>query len=723
MERKNKNFLSILLVVLLTVLGKAQVSEPNVIHALFCADPIKLDGALNEPIWQKAEHISNFTQRELNEGEPVTERTEVAILYDQKYLYIGVWCFDSEPDKLIAKRMKRDFDYDTEDNFEIILDTYHDRRNGYLFITNPNGARFDALVQDNGDQFNESWDGVWNVKTRVTDEGWFAEFKIPFSTLKFSTAEEQVWGINFERNIRRKREQVLWQGWSRDSELEQVARAGTLVGIKGISSVRLVELKPYGIAGLEHIAGEDNSRVLNFGGDLNYLITPTLKLNITANTDFAQVESDRLQVNLTRFSLYYPEKREFFLEGRNYFRFSLGHSIQPFYSRRIGLAPDRSKIPILGGVRLLGKVGKNTIGGMSIQTAQKDSIPTTNYTVVSWKRDIFEQSSIGLIGVNKLQSGRQNAVYGADFRYATSHFLGDKNFAIGGAFAQSYTSDRSNKTGVAHRIFLDFPNDFIDFSSIWDRVEAGFNPETGYLRRDEGNYQMIMMDLRVKPRPRFLPFIQKLVFKPFDFNYYFDDQTHQLQTLWSEFRPLGFTTKSGEFFEGNIQRRAERLTEPFEIHEGIVIPKGEYWFTRYELQFATFEGRPLRGFLFYQWGDYYNGKRTEWFLRSTYQMNKHVSVSADFTQNLIDLPAGSFTVNEFGGRLDFALNPDLFGSLFGQWNNEEKIVLLNFRINWIPTPGTNFYFVIDQGLDTSGKHWKGTNTTILTKLIWRFELY
>ena len=698
----------------------AQQSEPSFIQAYKISNPINIDGNLSEPVWQKAVHISNFTQRELNEGEPATEHTEVAILYDAENLYIGAWCFDSEPEKISAQKMKRDFGFSTEDNFEIIIDTYNDKRNGYLIATNPNGARFDALVQDNGSLVNRAWDGVWNVKTTITDKGWFAEFEIPFSTLKFNTKDNQVWGINFERNIRRKREQLLWQGWSRDYDLEQVSHAGKLTGIKGISEVTLVEIKPYGIAGIENNEEEGSNFTSNIGGDINYLITPTMKLNLTINTDFAQVESDQQQVNLTRFSLFYPEKREFFLEGQDYFDFRLGHSIRPFYSRRIGLAPDRSTIPIIAGARLLGKTGNTTLGGMSIQTASQDSIPSTNYTVLRWKQDVFQQSNIGLIGVGKIEPGRQNAVYGADFRYSTSNIFGDKNFSFGGALAQSYTSDSDIKTGLASRVFVDYPNDLIDFSAIWDRAEESFNPETGFLRRT--NYQMYNADLRIKPRPKFLPWIQKLEFKPFDFNYYVNDETHQLQSLWTEFRPLGFTTKSGESFEANFQRRAENLTEDFEIHDDVTIPSGEYWFSRYELQLETFEGRPVYGFLFVQWGDFYTGERTEWSIGSTFQINSNISIRSDFTQNYITLPQGTFTVNEFGGRINLAISPDLFGSIFGQWNNDDEEVLLNFRVNWIPTPGTNFFFVVNQSFNTESAGWHSTNTTVLTKLIWRFVL-
>lgn len=707
-------------VVLFVESNEAQTSLPDEIRALKIDQSITLDGNLNEPSWQDAVHISNFTQRELNEGQLSTEHTEVAILYDDQNLYVGVWCFDDEAGKIIAQQMKRDFNYSTDDNFKIIVDTYNDKRNGYFFITNPNAARFDALIQDNGKSSNRSWDGVWNVKTTYSSKGWFAEFEIPFSTLKFNTKENQIWGINFERNIKRKREQVLWQGWSRNYKITQVSNAGKLTGIQGVSNVTLVELKPYGLTGIQNNAERGNTFTSNIGGDINYLITTTMKLNLTFNTDFAQVESDRMQVNLSRFSLYYPEKREFFLEGQDYFDFRLGRSIRPFYSRRIGLAPDRNTIPIIAGARLLGKAGNTTLGGMNIQTARHDSIPSTNYTVLRWKQDVLQQSNIGIIGVGKIEPNRQNAVYGADFLLSTSEAFGDKNLSFGGAIAQSYTSDAAQKTGLASRLFVSYPNDLFLISAAWDRADRNFNPETGFLRRT--NYQMFTADFKIKPRPSFLSGIQKLEFKPMDFNYYIDDQTHKLQSLYTEFRPLGFMTKSGEWFEFNIQRIAENLTEDFEIFDNVTIPSNEYWFTRYEIQLESFEGRPIYGFFEANWGDFYTGKRTELYLGTTFQINRNISIRSSIAQNYIRLPEGTFTVYEVGGRLNLAISPDLFGSVFGQWNNDDNEVLLNFRVNWIPTPGTNFFFVVNQEFDTNGGAWSSTNTTVLTKLIWRFVL-
>ena len=699
---------------------RAQHGFPDTLHTQSLTSVIRVDDRLDETTWQEAQHIHNFTQRELNEGKPATERTEVAVLYDQTALYIGVWCYDSEPRKLAAQKMKRDFDFDSEDNFKVIIDSYHDRRNGYLFVTNPNGALADALVINNGSRVNEDWDGVWVVATRRTEQGWFAEFKIPFSTLKFPSTEKQTWGINFERNIQRKREQVLWQGWSRDAALEQVSRAGTLVGLLGVSSVRLLDFRPYVLGGLENPRALSNNSVKNLGADLYYLITPTLKLNLTANPDFAQVESDRAQVNLTRFSLFFPEKRKFFLEGQNFFDFGLGHSIRPFYSRKIGLTEDGQEVRILGGARLLDKRGRTTLGGMVLKTAREGTIPSTNYAVARWKQDIFQQSTIGIIATGKIEPHRANATTGFDFLYSTNKLFGNKNFALGTALAQSFTSDAVHKSGAAHRVFIDYPNDFIDFSAVWDRSSEHFNPEVGFLRRT--NYQMYNADLRIKPRPGFLPWIRNLVFKPFDFNYYVDDRTGDLQSLWTEFRPLGFSTKSGEFFEFNIQRSAEHPAEDFEIHDGVTIAPGTYWFTHYELQFETFRSRPLAGEFFINWGDFYNGTRTETAERLIWRVNKYFSLSGDYQQNNITLPTGSFTVREVGARADFAVNPRLFGSAFGQWNDEEEEILLNFRINWIPRPESDLFFVINQSIDTANRRWVVSNTTVLTKFVWRFVL-
>ncbi|MDO1449602.1 DUF5916 domain-containing protein [Rhodocytophaga aerolata] len=705
----------------------SQHSSPDTIITFFSEKEILLDGVLNESVWEQAMHISNFTQRELNVNQPATERTEVALVYTEKTLYIGIWCYDREADKIVARELKRDFEHSREDNFEVIIDTYHDKRNGFLFIINPNAARKDAQVLDNGESFNVNWNGVWNVKTTISDKGWFAEMQIPFSTLKFrSGLERQVWGINFERNIRRKREQLLWQGWSRDSELEFVNRAGTLVGLNQVASKAFVEVKPYSIGGVQ-LEGDNDKGIFNLGGDVNYLVTPTLRLNLTVNTDFAQVESDRQQINLTRFPLFFPERREFFLEGQDYFDMGLGERIIPFYSRRIGLNENRQTVPILAGVRLLGKVNNSTIGAMSIQTAEQDGIngdvstPTSNYTVLSWRQDVLKQSTVGIMSTNKYVNGRLHSTTGGYARYSTANLFGNKNLVVGASYARNYNSDSLSADASAHRVFVSYPNDRIQFDAAWSRNATNFNPEVGFLSRS--NFQEFYTELEFKPRPKnFLRWIRQFSLKPLDMNYFIYDNTGKLQSFSYEIRPLGFETRSGEFFEFNIQRRAEGLQEPFEIRDSIIIPEGDYWQTRYEIQAETFSSRVFSFGTAINWGKFYNGKSVESELGVNWRANRYFNVNMIYEHNWVNLPEGSFQTNLISNRIEYAISPNVFGSFFTQWNNEDEEVILNYRLQIIPKIGADFFFIVNQLYDTSGKQWKLAQTVVIGKLIWRFAL-
>ena len=695
----------------------AQTSTPDKLQALRVETPIKLDGVLDEEAWAKAPRISNFTQRELVENAQATEKTEVAVLYNRTELTIGVWCFDDEPDKIVAQKMKWDFEYGVEDNFLFVLDTYADKRNAYLFATNPNGAQYDALVVDNSRRTNVDWNGVWYVAAKRTSEGWFAEIKIPFSTLKFSAAEEQTWGINFERNIRRKREQVLWQGWSRDASIVQVNRAGSLAGLKDLTRMKVFEFRPYALAGAEKERGTPGKTVGNLGLDWSYLVNPTVKMDFTVNPDFAQVESDNLIVNLTRFSVRLPEKRQFFLEAQNFFDFPLGGA-RAFYSRRIGIFEEQLT-PILGGARFLGKMGRSTLGVMVLQTQRTDVSAATNFSLVRWKQDILEQSSVGFLAVGSVQNGRFNGTGGVDALYSTSKLFGNKNFQIGGAYAATYTSDRETKSGSAHRLFFNFPNDLMEISSSWERVGQDFSPEVGFLSRT--SYQLYTAKWRINPRPGFLPWIQKLQFKPLDINYYIDDRTRQMQSVYMEFRPLAVFFKSGEMLEINIQRNAENLTEDFEIRPGTIIPAGRYWTNRGEIQFDTFDGRPFVFGAGVNWGKFYDGSSTEWSADLTWKPTKFYGLGLSYQRNNISLPLSGFAIDEIVGRMNFSLTPKLFGAVLAQWNNDANELLFNFRVTWIPKPGAILYFVLNQFGDTLDPRRLRINKTVaMVKFVWYF---
>ena len=717
----NKQKVIFILILLITNNSIGQHSKPNTLIALEYNKLIKVDGKLNEPCWLNAPTIENFTQREQNEGEPATEKTKIAVVYNTTEIYFGIWCYDSEPDKISAQQMARDFSWRSDDNVEIMLSTFNDNRNGYLFVTNPNGALADVWVGDEGKEWNKDWNGVWDVAVEKNDKGWFVEMVIPFSTLKFKNDSSQVWGINFERNIRRKKEQLLWQGWSRLYDVEKISQGGKLTGINNIKQGKKIELLPYTLGGLEFLEGK-TSNTGKIGGEINFDITPTLKLNFTLNTDFAQVEADRKQINLSRFSLYYPEKRQFFLEGKNYYDLNVGDA-KLFYSRRIGIDGD-TEVPIIGGMRLFGKLNKTNVGVMSIQTYAKDNIPTTNYSVIKVKQDIFKQSSIGVIATQKYSDKGYNRVYGTDFTYSTSKVFGEKNLLVGGSIAASETkifneTQNLNKDNLSYNMFLSYPNDIIEFDLGFTTIEKGFNPEMGFSRRN--NYQLFYTELQFNPRFKKLPFFRNMIFKPIDINYYINEETKETESIFYEWRPFGFVSKSGEFFEFNVQHLYDKPTEEFELIDGVSIPLGTYRDNRYEILFSSFKGRKIALDAAVNVGKFYTGKRQELQFYTYFNFNKHLNIGLDWQKNYIQLPQKSFVTDEIGGRIDYAFNPKLQTSIFAQWNNEDENMLVNYRLNWIPKIGSYFYFVVNQEFDTNNGI-KVKRTTIMGKLIWRFAL-
>ncbi len=712
-------FIFILLAI--TIKLPAQTSIPDTLIAVRTNDPIKLDGKLIENCWTNAPYIQNFTQREQSEGEPASEKTKIAVVYNEKEIYFGIWCFDSEPNKISAQQMARDFSWGSDDNIEIMLSTFNDNRNGYLFVTNPNGALADVWIGDEGKEFNKSWNGVWDVAVDRNDKGWFVEMLIPFSTLNFKKDNSQIWGINFERNIRRKKEQVMWQGWSRLYEIETISKGGKLTGINHIKQGKKIELLPYTLSGFE-LENRDVNKTGKIGGEINLNVSPTLKLNFSLITDFAQVESDRKQINLSRFSLYFPEKRQFFLEGKNYYDLNVGAG-RLFYSRRVGIEDD-SEIPLIGGVRFFGKLNKTNIGIMSIQSNKKDSIPTTNFSVIKVKQDLFKQSSVGFIATQKYSDKRYNRVYGTNFNYTTSALFDHKNLQVGASIAASETKvfgthDHLNEDNLSYNIYVSYPNDIIEYDLGFTTVEKGFNPEMGFLRRS--NYQMLYTELQFNPRFKKLPFFRNFIFKPVDINYYINDETKDVETIFYEWRPLGFVTKSGEFFEFNVQHIFDHTTEEFELVDEVIIPAGEYWDNKLELQFSSFRGRKISLYAAVTTGEFYTGHRQEFVINPHFNINRHLNISLDWTKNFIQIPQKSFMTDEVSGRIDYAFNPKLQTGVFAQWNNEDKNVLVNYRLNWIPKIGSYFYFVVNQELDTKSGI-KLQRTTILGKLIWRIAI-
>ena len=700
--------------------GKAQS-----VYAQPRQDQIRLDGVLDEQDWLTAKRLTGFTQRELNYGEPATEKTEVAILYDEANIYIGVWCYDTQPTKLTAKELRLDFDYDLDDNFIVVMDTYHDERNGFLFATNPIAARADAQIFNNGGSVNNFWNGVWNVKTSIDEKGWYAEFKIPYIALKFRKNDpNQIWGINFERNIRRRREQVRWQGWNRNYSIEQVSQAGDLRGLNLPSKNQFVEIKPYALAGTDY-SGEEKEETLNVGGDINYLITPNYRLNLTANTDFAQVEADQQQINITRFPLFFPELREFFLEGQDYFDMGFGgNRIIPFYTRRIGLNDNRESIPILGGARLLGKSQNSTLGLMSIQTGRDGDLPSRNYTVGSWRQDLGGQSIFGIMSANEFRDGRWHTTTGINGQFTNNNFLGDKNINFGGAAIKSHNSeDGWEAQSYAYRLFASYPNDKITIFTSTQRSPAPFDAEIGLMRRRNFRENFLLFALTPRPNQEGpLGWIRQFNFRPGTLTYTQYDDSQDLQSFEYALRFLGISTRSGEDLDLNYTVRAEGLIEDFEIREDLIIPRGTYWWREWAFNLESFQSRSFSILSRLNFGDFYNGSSVRSSNTLRWRATRNINMDLLYEYNSIDLPGGTFVSNLFSHRLRYAISPNAFGSLLSQWNTQQEELNFNFRLQLIPKIGTNFFLIVNQIYDTQEDRVVSERGTVIGKLIWRFTI-
>ncbi len=690
----------------------------NIIIPLKIKEKIKLDGILNEKVWGSADKISSFTQREPKNGEPSTERTEVAFCYDNEKLYIGVWCYDQNPTQIIRKGMRRDFENWRDDTFSLVLDPYNDKASGYVFIINSNGARRDGILSKFGN-VNYNWNGIWDTEAKLTNEGWFAEIEIPFSTLNFPEKEIQEWGINFKRDIRHKVEEVLWQGWNLNSNVTNLQNAGKIIFNEKISGNSILDIKPYGLIGGEHNR-DNNDRILHkIGGDANMSIAQNLKLSLTVNTDFAQVESDELKVNLTRFSMYFPEKRDFFLESNNIFDFNLaeeGGSL--FYSRRIGIIINQL-VPIVAGGKLIGRIDNTAFGIISIQTDKFEENPSTNSSVIRLEQSIGEKLKIGGMFTSLINQSRKNFVYGTDLNYTTNEFMGDKNLIIAGRFAQTNTSDKNNNHNNAISLGLVYPNNFIETGLIYTQIQNNFNAELGFVNRT--NIKNLSYNLELRPRLN-NGIVKNFYFQPISLNSYWTDETNQLESMSLRIVPFGISFSSGDFISININRKYDRLDEGFSITNGFDFGPGTYWFNNYSIEVNTYGGRPLTSWLWAQFGKYYDADYLNLYGFWAYNFNANLNVNASYSLNKLTKNSNEFVDHKITTRIDYSFNPKLGSSLYAQYSDYYDEILINFRINWIPIVGSDLYFVVNQSFSRTNPKWTLENTTIISKFVWRFEV-
>ena len=680
---------------------------------------IEIDGDFSEADWQHAKPINQFVQTEPNEGAPVTESTEVRILYDDKNVYFGFTCSSSRRDHIVANEMRRDAEGLREnDNVFILLDTYNDKRNGVFFRINPLGAMQDIALTNSGDTRNTSWDAVWDCRAKIHDTHWTAEIAIPFSQLRFKRSDSMVWGVNFGRTLRRKNEEATWVPVSRQYgslSKYRTANLGSLVGLAGITPSRRLEFLPYvlpGISRTEEDASTDG--VFDAGLDVKYGLTSNLTADLTLNTDFAQVEADQEQVNLSRFSLYFPEKRPFFLEGAGMFDFGIPSPtffapppLILFYSRRIGLEEGYA-IPIIGGGKITGKIGPYGVGLLNVSTDEfhtdasvtdEDDIvdlSRTNYSVLRVRRDLFSGSSVGGVVINKQDTDTYNRAGGLDFAYRPNDSID-----VRGLWARTYENDVSDGNDAMY-FGGTWRNSLLRFNGAYTFIGEDFNPEVGFVRR-QGS-RRLRGQIRFTPWPR--KFGVRRIFMGPDVDYILN-QDDELETR--EFSLTNWIQlEQGNWINLEIRRTSEFLDEDFEIRDDVIIPVGDYDLTSVRTMIDTDEGRKISGGFGANYGTFFDGTRRGFDVRANFKPSGRLAFETRYQFNRVDLPNETpFNVNVFGSRIVYSFTTTLYAKLFAQWNSDDEVISTNFLLNYIYRPGSDFYLVFNQVYDSDG-----TNTVL-----------
>ena len=667
-------------------------------------ESIKLDGVFDERAWLDADSIVEMRQREPVEGAPATERTVAKLVRDATRLYIAVRAYDSNMSAVRSAQLRRDANLSSDDNIKILVDSYRDRRSAFLFGTNPSGAMWDAQITG-FDNVNDNWNGIWEVVTRRDSSSWSAEFAIPLQTLRFRPGADVI-GVNVRRFIRRKNEEDLWKSWGRAEGLDNLLYSGDAAGFQDVERARPIELRPYmlgrvvspayDVLGQRTASGASGGRA---GIDAKLAVSPTMTADLTVNTDFAQVESDEQVINLTRFPLFFPEKREFFLESSGLFDIGTPGRVQLFYSRRIGLSSAGAPVPILGGARLYGKAGPWAIGFLDARTGGREN---ANDLVVRVSHDLFARSTIAGLLTDRSGPGVQGIqrAAGADLdlplimrgHNIEPHFwiMGTRTLAVGG-------------TPLAWRVSTDYPNALFDnFVSLY-RIDSGFDPILGFVRRT-GIWETTG-HIDYMPRPKVLG-IRQLDLTPIPRWDIIADRSGNLtdaltwQTADFESHLLAGDLESGDHFELNLTRELDAPDNAFEIFRGVSIAPGRYWWTTGDVQYESSAGRPISVGAVLSTGHFYDGHSKTAELSGTYRGGGHLILSLGHSVTAAQLSGGRFTAIQSIARLEYAFTTRATFMGFAQFQNDERRADFNLRFHWIPKIGDDFFVVWNSGFTT-----------------------
>ena len=652
----------------------------------------ELDGTLNDANWQDASLVTNFHQREPFERQPPTEKTEVRIVYDSRYLYFGIHCFDPDPKKIVATELRRDADFSVDDNFTVLISPNNDKRNGYTFTTNALGTQFDALISDEGRVNDPNWDGIWKSNGHVTQDGWTATMAIPFSTLNFKTSNNVTIGMNFRRLIRRKNEEDLWQSYLRIYGIERISEAGELTDLKDIGSGRLLIIKPYVVGGVRSDA-QNGTRMLHTGGlDLKYGIRSNLVANLTFNTDFADADVDPVRFNLTPFKSSLPEKRQFFLENSGVFDVGF-RDTQLFFSRQIGIDPvSGQQVPLDVGAKVTGSLGKFDVGILDAKTRASGPNPFANYFVARVKRKLLSESYVGGIFIDKESGNRQdrfNRTGGFD-----ADFIFFKKLSLNGFLAKTFSADRNLRGhDWASTFDASYNSNLVQLEFFQNRVGPNFNPEVGFVDRTDIVTNSI--DAQLSPRPKHGR-IREYNFEGFyrrHVNTHGLLQTQEWQTTFrANFHNGAYT--DDDLFDNFIQR----LNSPFNIFKNVVIPPGLYHFDRHQFTYGSDKSKRFVYSFFERFGTFYNGRLNEFRTRTSYRPTPKISIATVHTWDRFRFPQGIFNVHIGSINGSYSFSRFLTTSLLIQVNSIDKNpVSMNFRLRYNYRPDSDLFVIYTLG--------------------------
>ncbi|MDQ7087747.1 MAG: DUF5916 domain-containing protein [Acidobacteriota bacterium] len=653
---------------------------------------IRLDGRLDEPAWAGAGVIATLVQQDPQPGRPTVYATEVRLLTDETSLFVAFTCRDPDPAKIAVHTMQRDGDLYGDDSVAVVLETLGDQRRGYLFRVNAAGARLDGLISG-PESVSTDWDGIWDARVRRTADGWTAEIRIPAQTLRF-TPHAPSWGLNVERYVARDRLTLRWTAATLDARLIDLRRAGRLEGVDRLRQGRGVSISPYALARSDRDLAADTSHLSGDAGlDVTWNLTSEISAVLTVNTDFAETEVDTRQVNLTRFPLFFPEKRSFFLEGSNLFSFGSGLRTDfiPFFSRRIGLH-EGQPVPIDAGVKLLGQSGRWGVALLDVQTASTPTLPAANLFAGRVTFDANDHLTLGTIVTRGDPDGaRDRALYGVDLLWQTSTFHGDKNFSVGAWTALSQGGEALGKRS-GWGLKVDYPNDLWDAYLLYKEFGRGLDPALGFLPRPGTRWYQGGGAYQPRPTGKRFGWVRQFFFELYGALVLDSRGRTESWKLFSA--PFNARTESGEHIEANVMPLFERLDQPFEIAPGVVIAPGGYSFTRYrvEAQSSRHRAWQIGGRVWF--GTFYGGRLREYesYFRWTSPRGAF-QVEAEAENNFGSLPAGDFIQRLWQLKLVYAFNPDLLLSSYFQYDSESRNLGLNSRLRWTLRPGNELYVV------------------------------